>query len=107
MCCDIIPLRTTRLIENQGVKMKPFSRNGLRTALALIAVPMLLGGGWFGYIAHLTALESRACLEETNSMRQCSDIPYTARLQHVLDEYSASNDNVGLQATIVFADGST
>jgi hypothetical protein len=88
-----MPLRTTRLVENQGVKMKAISRNGLRTALALIVVPMLLSGGWLSYIARLSALESRACTEETSSMRQSNDIAHAATLQHVLDEFSASNDN--------------
>jgi D-alanyl-D-alanine carboxypeptidase len=57
--------------------------------------------GWLAYVSHLTTLNDRACNPNTDASPTTNNSP----LQRVLDAYSAER-NVGLQATVIFPDGS-
>ncbi len=80
---------------------KPGYRRVIRPVLAVGILLVLLMVGWLGYVSYLTAREDRGCWETAGIITK-SD----GDLQHLLDNYSAARGGVGLQATVVFPDGS-
>ena len=72
-------------------------------ALVLVVVTAVLGG--VAYLAYFNAKLDQSCLSSEPALAQ-SDLEIAAALQNVLDEYSQTHGNVGLQAAVIFPDGS-
>ena len=79
----------------------------IRAVLVLLVLLVLLIIGWIGYVSYLTAREDRACGVGISAMNESIGARDDGGLQRVLDSYSARNGGVGLQATVVFLDGTT
>lgn len=75
--------------------------------LLLLVLLVLLITGWIGYVSYLTAREDRACGVGISAVKGSISAGDDSELQRVLDSYSARNGGVGLQATVIFLDGTT
>ncbi len=74
----------------------------------MLLVPLvLIFIGWISYVCYLTTREDRACRVGINVTNEYIDEGNYNELQRVLDNYSAQNGKVGLQATVIFSDGTT
>ena len=71
--------------------------------LALILVTAIIG--IWAYLAYFNAKFDQSCLSNEPAFVE-SDLAIAASLQDVLDQYSQTHDYVGLQAAVVFPDGS-
>jgi D-alanyl-D-alanine carboxypeptidase len=72
-------------------------------ALVLLLVTVVLGV--WAYRAYFDAKFDQSCLSSEPSLAQ-SDLEIAASLQEVLDQYSQTHNHVGLQAAVIFPDGS-
>ena len=72
-------------------------------ALVLVLVTVVLGG--WAYLAYFNAKLDQSCLSSEPALAQ-SDLEIAAPLQEVLDQYSQTHDHIGLQAAVIFPDGS-
>jgi D-alanyl-D-alanine carboxypeptidase len=70
---------------------------------AILAILGLVGVGWLSVVAWLTHEQDRAC-EKTNPM-SAQDDPFARKLQRRLEDFSASRNHIGLQASVIFPDG--
>lgn len=72
-------------------------------ALGLLLVTVALGA--WAYRAYFDAKFDQSCLSNEPALAQ-SDLEIAASLQKVLDQYSQTHNHVGLQAAVIFPDGS-
>ncbi len=72
-------------------------------ALVLMLVTVVLGS--WAYRAYFDAKLDQSCLSNEPAFVE-SDLEIAASLQKVLDQYSKTHDHVGLQAAVIFPDGS-
>jgi D-alanyl-D-alanine carboxypeptidase len=70
--------------------------------LVLVLVAVVIGG--WAYLAYHTAKNDSSCLPNEQALVE-SDLVIAASLQDVLDQYSQTHNHVGLQAAIIFPDG--
>ena len=85
--------------------MKAVFRKAIRSLLSVLGLIVLLLAGWLGYIFCLTAQEEKACGRKAETAEENNMLANIPELQQVLDNYSAGKGNIGLQATIIFFDG--
>ena len=71
--------------------------------LVLVVVTAVLGG--WAYLAYFNAKLDHSCLSSEPAFVE-SDLEIAASLQDVLDQYSQTHNHVGLQAAVIFPDGS-
>jgi CubicO group peptidase (beta-lactamase class C family) len=76
-----------------------------RSTIVAFALLALRLAGWYGWLLYLTAANGRACGEATSEPKESAGSARSGELRRVLDRYSAKNEGVGLQATVVFPDG--
>jgi len=85
--------------------MKLFFRKVLRVVLIGFVLIVLLLVGWLGYVFYLTIQNDRACGGQITMIKESNYTQNDEELQRVLDNYSAKKAGVGLQATVIFPDG--
>jgi len=74
----------------------------------VLLVPLVLVfTGWISYVSYLTTREDRACGVGISVTNEHVDAGNDDELQRMLDSYSAQNGKGGLQATVIFSDGTT
>jgi len=73
-------------------------------ALTFLLFIVLLFLLFWGYLGKLASQNDTSCIALEETPR--NDLEILQELQVVLDEYSQSHDNVGLQATVLLPDGS-
>ena len=83
--------------------MKLFFRKVLRVVVIGFVLLALFLVSWLGY--YLTTQEDGACGEPIIMIRKSNHTENDEELQRVLDNYSAKKAGVGLQATVIFPDG--
>lgn len=71
----------------------------------LIAGLLIIAGGTSVYFAMLASRHDTACLASAPAHTTANDSDMARQLQAVLDEYSQTHNHVGLQATVILADG--
>ena len=79
----------------------------LRIVSIMFALLVLLLVGWLGYVSYLTIQVERTCKELSSITKKSKCTQNDEELQRVLDNYSAKKAGVGLQATVIFPDGTT
>ena len=79
----------------------------LRIVSIMFALLVLLLVGWLGYVSYLTIQVERTCKELSSITKKSKCTQNDEEIQHVLDNYSAKKERVGLQATVIFPDGTT
>ena len=72
------------------------------TTVLFLAVASVILGFW-GYLSFLSNRNDTSCIP--NKQVQASDLEISSQLQAVLDEYSQSHGDAGLQATVILPDG--
>lgn len=75
---------------------------GRYIALLIFLILIILAASWTGYISFLTKRNNRACLKVPDLETADSDAP----LQTVIETYSDEGGGTGLQASVIFPDGS-
>ena len=83
--------------------MKLFFRKVLRVVVIGFVLLALFLVSWLGY--YLTTQEDGACGEPIITIKKSNHTENDEELQRVLDNYSAKKAGVGLQATVIFPDG--
>lgn len=73
----------------------------------VFALFALLITGWLGYTGYLTKVRNRACAASTGENQRDTSSPLIVELQGVIDDYSDQNGDIGLQATVIFPDGTS
>ncbi len=77
----------------------------LKTLGVLVVVVVTVVTASWAYLAYFNAKFDQSCLPNSQAFIE-SDLAIAASLQDVLDQYSQTHDHVGLQAAVVFPDGS-
>jgi len=85
--------------------MNLFFRKVLRVVLISFVLLVSLLVGWLGYVSSLTIQNDRACGGQITMIKESNYTQNDEELQRVLDNYSAKKAGVGLQATVIFPDG--
>jgi len=68
---------------------------------------VLLLVGWLVYVSYLTTQNDRASGGQITMIKESNYTQNDEELQRLLDNYSAKKAGVGLQATVIFPDGTT
>jgi len=89
------------------ITMNLFFRKVLQVVLIGFVLIVLLLVGWLGYVSYLTIQNDRACGGQIIMIKESNYTQNDEELQRVLDNYSAKKAGVGLQATVIFPDGTT
>jgi len=90
---------------NHNTTMNLFFRKVLQVVLIGFVLIVLLLVGWLGYVFYLTIQNDRACGGQITMIKESNYTQNDEELQRVLDNYSAKKAGVGLQATVIFPDG--
>lgn len=78
-----------------------------RWVFVTVLVAALVAGGWLGRVLHLTTAHDTACESDVDARTELGGARSGEELARVLERYSAQRNGVGLQATVIFADGGT